>query len=90
MLNNTLILILSSTALFAAILARIYTERNISAPLFILSFLCVVFCVTYAFLLGVDIDRILTYIIAFTLITANVFWNNEDRSELPIKSRAKS
>lgn len=88
MLNNSLILIFSVIALFAALLARMHTELNMSAPLFLVSFLCAVFCVTYAFLLGVDIEQILTYIIAFTLFTATVFWTGDDEPALLVKSRS--
>ena len=83
MLNNSLIMIISVVALFSAIFARIYTEKSIAAPLYVGSFLCAVFCVTYAFLLGIEIEHILTYILVFTLLTATVFQTSGGQAVLP-------
>ncbi|MDE5562738.1 MAG: hypothetical protein K2J01_04245 [Clostridiales bacterium] len=48
--------------------------------------MAVAFCVTYAFLLGIAIYDILTYILVYTLLNSTVFWHNlADNSELPIK-----
>ncbi len=88
MLNNSVILIFTVAALFSAIFARLFTDRSFSAPLFVISFLCVAFCVTYAFLLGIDIEQVLTYILAFTLLTATVFLSKDNgNSGLPVNER---
>ena len=87
MLENSLILIFSVAALCSALFARINTDKAFAAPLYVLSFVCVAFCVTYAFLLGVDIEQILTYILAFTALTATVFYN-DGKEALPIESGA--
>lgn len=89
MLNNSLILIFSCVALFSAVFARINVCKTFSMPLFVLSYLCVMFCVTYSFLLGVDIQEILTYILVYVLLFATVFWNkDEDNESLLAKSGA--
>ncbi len=86
MQNNSLILIFSVVALFSAVFARIKINSAYSLPLYIISFLAVAFCVTYAFLLGIAIYDILTYILVYTLLNSTVFWHNlADNSELPIK-----
>lgn len=86
MLNNTWILIFSVLALFSAFFARINVAKTFSVPLLIISFVAVAFCITYSFLLGVDINDILTYILVYTVVTATVFWDNEDKNDvLPIE-----
>ena len=86
MLNNSLILVFSIIALFSAVFARIKINSAYSLPLYIISFLAVAFCVTYAFLLGIAIYDILTYILVYTLLNSTVFWyNSGEGSELPIR-----
>lgn len=90
MLNNSLILIISFIALFCALFARISLYKTLSAPLFVISYLCVVFSVTYAFLLGIDVEKVLTYILAYLVLFATVFWNKSDESgSLPVKPGAE-
>ncbi|MDE6275628.1 MAG: hypothetical protein K2M75_03715 [Clostridia bacterium] len=86
MLNNSAILIFSVVALFCALFARVNIYKAIALQLSVLSYVCILFCVTYAFLLGVGIEEVLTYILAYTLIFATVF-NNKDEKEgnLPLK-----
>lgn len=78
MLNNSVILIFSFIALFSVLFARINIYKKFSVQLFVLSYLCIAACVTYAFLLGVDIEIILTYILAYAMIFATVFWNKSN------------
>jgi hypothetical protein len=86
MLTNSAILIISAVALFNALFARINVYKTFALPLSILSYLCVLFCVTYAFLLGVEIEEVLTYILAYILIFATVFWNKDEKEgDLPLK-----
>ena len=86
MLTNSAILIISAVALFNALFARINVYKTFALPLSILSYLCVLFCVTYAFLLGVEIEEVLTYILAYILIFATVFLNRDEKEgDLPLK-----
>ena len=83
MLNNSLILIFSLIALFFVLFARINIFKTVSVPLIILSYLCIVFCITYAFLLGVDIEEVLTYILAYALLFMTSFgFKGEERNNL--------
>lgn len=81
MLNNSLILIFSFVAVFFVFIARINIYKTFSVALFVISYLCIAFCITYAFLLGVDIEEVLTYILAYTVLFATVFWNKGGENE---------
>ena len=50
------------------IFARINVNKTSSTLLLIVSYLCIIFCITYSFLLGVEIDEVLTYVLAYVLL----------------------
>ncbi len=85
MLNNSMILIFSLVAIFFVILARINVNKTSSTLLLIVSYLCIIFCITYSFLLGVEIDEVLTYILTYVLLFVAAFWNKDEEKDCLLK-----
>lgn len=66
-LNTPIIIIITILALIMSIAGRFVGNKYVRAGLYIASFLCAVGCITYALLLGVELNELLTYVLIFTL-----------------------
>lgn len=72
-LNTPVILIITVIAVIIYLAGRFVSGKRISAGCYIASFLCVIGCVTYALLLGVELDELLSYVLLFTLLGLTAF-----------------
>ena len=72
-LTTPIIVIISVIALIMSVAGRFVGNKIIRAGLYIASFLCAVGCITYALLLGVELDELLTYILLFMLLGLTAF-----------------
>lgn len=72
-LNTPIIVVVTILALIMNVAGRFVGNKYVRAGLYIASFLCVVGCVTYALLLGVELNELLTYVLIFTLVGITSF-----------------
>lgn len=72
-LSTPVIVIITVIALVMHIAGRFVGNKYVRAGLYIASFLCVVGCVTYALLLGVELNELLAYVLLFTLVGITAF-----------------
>lgn len=72
-LNTPIIIIITVIALIMNVAGRFVGNKYVRAGLYITSFLCVVGCVTYALLLSVELEELLTYVLLFMLVGVTSF-----------------
>ena len=72
-LNTPVILIITVIAIIMTAAGRFIVNRYVRGGLYIASFLCVIGCVTYALLLGVELNELLSYVLLFTLAGLTAF-----------------
>lgn len=72
-LNTPIILFISFIALLLLFSLIFIKHKIVGFILQVLSFLCVLGCITYALLLGVELTELLVYVLAFMLLNMITF-----------------
>lgn len=85
-LNNTATLILTFAALIICVISWFVKNKPVSAILSVASFVCVLAVVTYALLLGAELNEILTVVLLFVFINLFSFVPNRERNATPSPS----